>query len=100
MDNKLLKAACLHVGAKPDRVMTYAIYEDRIAIVVNNGVKGCPKYVVPLVELVPLALVVDATKAAWALADEKGIDLAYVVGTGKDGRVSVGDVRQAAEEEE
>ncbi len=132
-DRKLtyLKAACQHVGAKLECVIDAEVYVDdgrgvdRIALVVNNGVKGCPKYVVPLVDLELLLAVVKepveepvvlgtavlqtdaevetailATKAAQKLADAKGVNLAYVVGTGRSGRISVGDVRQAIEEEE
>lgn len=118
MDEKLLlKAACLHVGAKLDRVMTYAVYDDHLAMVVNNGIKGCPKYLVPLVELElavgleelveePVAKaepVVKATPAARIFAKKHGIDLVTVAGTGKGGKVSIADVRQVQamiEEEE
>jgi len=103
MDKKLLAAACLHVGAELDRVIDYAVYDDRIAMVVNNGVKGCPKYVVPLVEL-ELAVgqkelveepVASATYAARVFAKQHGIDLAAVTGTGRGEKVSIADVRQA-----
>lgn len=40
---------------------------------------------------------VEATPAAEALAEEKGVDLAEVEGTGKDGRVTKPDVEKAAE---
>lgn len=39
----------------------------------------------------------EATDAAEELAAELGVDLATVEGTGKDGRVTVADVRAAAE---
>lgn len=38
---------------------------------------------------------VNATDAAIALADEAGIDLAAVAGTGADGRIVINDVRDA-----
>lgn len=121
MDNELklayLKAACLHIEAELDRVIDYTVYEDRVAMVVNNGIKGCPKYTVPLVELdlavgleelvkepmVKAEPVVSATHAARILAKKHGIDLATVMGTGRGGKVSIADVRQvqaATEEEE
>lgn len=40
---------------------------------------------------------VDATPAAAELAEEKGVDLTEVEGTGKDGRVTKPDVEKAAE---
>lgn len=40
---------------------------------------------------------VEATKAAQAKADELGVDLANVQGSGKDGRVTVSDVEAAAD---
>jgi pyruvate/2-oxoglutarate dehydrogenase complex dihydrolipoamide acyltransferase (E2) component len=40
---------------------------------------------------------VEATKAAQAKADELGVDLASVKGSGKDGRVTVSDVEAAAD---
>lgn len=40
---------------------------------------------------------VDATEGAEDLAAELGIDLATVEGTGKDGRITKGDVEAAAE---
>lgn len=41
---------------------------------------------------------VDATEGAEELAAELGIDLATVEGTGKDGRITKGDVEAAAGE--
>lgn len=38
----------------------------------------------------------DATAAAIARAEELGVDLATVTGTGKNGRITVGDVEAAA----
>jgi len=39
----------------------------------------------------------DATDAAKALAEENAIDLTAVIGTGKDGRITIGDVRALIE---
>lgn len=41
----------------------------------------------------------DATSAAERKAEELGVDLASVEGTGKDGRVTAGDVERAAEDQ-
>lgn len=43
---------------------------------------------------------IDATDAARELADEYGVDLAFVEGTGEDGRVLKGDVEAAIEDVE
>ena len=55
---------------------------------------------VKVVETVPsleVAIGDEATPAARRLADEAGLDLSGVHGTGKDGRVTAGDVRAAME---
>lgn len=41
---------------------------------------------------------VDVTEAALELATEKGIDLTTVEGTGKDGRITIDDVKAASGE--
>ena len=43
---------------------------------------------------------IDATDGAVAAADELGVDLASVVGTGADGRITKADVEAAAKEED
>lgn len=43
----------------------------------------------------PRAAEVDATDAARELAEDEGIDLATVEGSGKDGRITKGDVEAA-----
>lgn len=40
---------------------------------------------------------IEATDAASDLAEELGVDLASVEGTGKDGKITVGDVRAASD---
>ena len=42
---------------------------------------------------------IDATDAAKELAAEEDVDLASVEGTGSDGRITKGDVQEAAAEE-
>jgi len=38
---------------------------------------------------------IDATPGAVKLAEEKGLDLHYITGTGRDGRITAKDVREA-----
>lgn len=40
---------------------------------------------------------VEATEAAAALADEKGVDLTEIEGTGAHGRITKADVEKVAE---
>lgn len=48
-----LKAACEHVGATPEQVMVHRVDEANqvFVLVVDNGIKGCPKFEIPLSEL-------------------------------------------------
>lgn len=51
-DERVYAAACAHVGADPGRVMKRRIEGDhQVVIIVNNGILGCPKYVIPLSDL-------------------------------------------------
>lgn len=43
---------------------------------------------------------IDATDAARELAEENGIDLADVAGTGADGRIVIGDIRALLDDED
>ena len=47
-----LKAASEKVGFDVSQVLTWAIRDDALHVVVDNGIKGCPKYIIPLSELV------------------------------------------------
>jgi len=108
MDEKrILELACARLGVDVAEVLTYRVYEDHIAMVVNPG----PKYKVPLSELhepepeipdeaenvfdesepVPPSEV-DATDSARALAEEQGVDLDTIQGTGSGGRIIKRDV--------
>jgi hypothetical protein len=53
-----------------------------------------------LAEVVPPDDVgIEATKKALELAEELGVDLSQIDGTGKDGKITIADVRWAAQEE-
>lgn len=49
-----LKAACDYVGTTPDKVMVHRVdgAEQVFVLVIDNGIKGCPKYEIPLSELI------------------------------------------------
>jgi pyruvate/2-oxoglutarate dehydrogenase complex dihydrolipoamide acyltransferase (E2) component len=51
----------------------------------------------PVVEVPAEAVEVDATDAARDKAKELGVNIAGLKGTGKDGRITVEDVKQASE---
>ena len=40
----VLQAACVHLGITVDQVLSHRVYPDGIALVVDRGIKGCPKY--------------------------------------------------------
>ena len=126
----LLQAACAHLGITVDQVLSHGTYEDHVAVVVDRGIKGCPKYLVALADLghsasldiaeeapamapvepasiiaeraldsfrdVPVVEVAsDATEAARRLAEEAGVELTWVEGTGSGGRITKRDVQRA-----
>lgn len=62
--------------------------------------KAPPKEEAAAVAEAPAAEEVDITDAARELAEEHGIDLAAIEGTGKDGRILKGDVEKAIKERE
>jgi len=67
-------------------------------LVICHGIKGNPKYRVPLSDLPapePEGPEPEATDSARELADEHGLDLREIKGTGHDGRILVRDVRDA-----
>ena len=81
------KLALEYLGARPDQLMKFRVEVDAVAIVINNGVKGCPKYRIPLEDLQPVGVDVvaleadevaiphelDATRAAEQLLNEAGV---------------------------
>jgi hypothetical protein len=60
-----LKAACAYVGATPEQVMVSRVDEANqvFVLVIDNGIKGCPKFEIPLSEL-------TTTKAASAESEQ------------------------------
>lgn len=75
------------IDVDPADILTWRVYPDNVAMVVNPGYK----YVVPR----PIIIPVSATPAARRLAEENGLNICIVVGTGKDGRITVADVTEA-----
>ena len=52
MANELVRA-CLYLDVKEQAVLSSKVYEDEgyIALVIDAGIKGCPKYTIPLDKL-------------------------------------------------
>lgn len=48
-----LLAVCNYLKVDPDRVLVYRVEGDQAVLIVDNGIKGCPKYQVPLSRLQP-----------------------------------------------
>lgn len=120
-DERILTAACIHVGCLRDQVMKHRILDDHVVLVVNRGIAGCPKYTVSLAGLEEMVAIatrlgdamgkgvftpvpadqleppeaeadVAATPSARRLAQERGVELASVAGSGAGGRILKRDV--------
>ena len=63
MANELVRA-CQYLDVKEGAVLSFKVYEAEgyITLVIDNGIKGCPKYTIPLDELPDLPEP-DAVKA-------------------------------------
>lgn len=61
-----LKAACAYVGTTPDKVLVHRVDEAEqvFVLVVDNGIAGCPKYTIPLAELIATVTPVEAAAPA------------------------------------
>lgn len=46
-----LKAVCEKLDVDPERVVKQRVQGDEFVVIVDNGIAGCPKYVVPLADL-------------------------------------------------
>ncbi len=93
-----LKRVCDLLGENIDDVVNYRVEGDEVVLVVCHGIRGNPKYRIPLSdlpELEPEGPEPEVTDSARELADEYGLDLLEITGTGHDGRVLVRDVRNA-----
>jgi len=93
-----LQRVCDLLGENIDDVVNHRVEGDEFVLVVCHGIKGNPKYRVPLSDLpapVPDGSGPEATDSARELADEYGLDLREIKGTGHDGRILVRDVRAA-----
>ena len=47
MSEEVLTAACKQLGVSRKQVLSHKIYDDHIALVVDKGGAGCPKYKLP-----------------------------------------------------
>ena len=117
---EILQAACAHLGITVEQVLSHRVYEDGIALVVDRGIKGCPKYMVAMASLesdketsyphatagqvLPLdnttaapVVITDppATEMARTMARQSRIELVMVEGTGAGGRITKRDVERA-----
>jgi len=93
--DRLLQAAVRYIQDRRDdtgQVLSHRVYDDRIAVVIEPGYK----YVIGLDEL--HLSEPDATPAATKLAIEHNLNLTTIVGTGKNGRITVPDVQEAIDE--
>lgn len=67
-----------------------------------QGVHYCPEHrptVIESTETPPPTATISATEAALKLAEEYGIDLSQVTGTGQDGRITKADVEELIDAE-
>lgn len=109
MDKDLAERAARYLGVELQDVIVCRREGEIVTVVVNPG----PEYYIPIVELEAMDAEVvgqvpevgeaqearpEATDAAVALAREAGIDLQTVAGTGKDGKITIGDVRSAVDD--
>jgi len=93
-----LKRACDLLGEDAANVVNFRIEGDEAVLVICHGIKGNPKYRVPLGDLPalePEGPEPEATDSARELAGEYELDLREIKGTGHDGRILVRDVRGA-----
>jgi pyruvate/2-oxoglutarate dehydrogenase complex dihydrolipoamide acyltransferase (E2) component len=101
-DKQIVNLACEHLGARPAQVMSATVYPEHVSLVIDLGVKGCPKYHIKLDALEkqapqPQPAIIDATGAALDLMQENEVNPYAVTGTGKDGRILLSDVRDYLE---
>jgi pyruvate/2-oxoglutarate dehydrogenase complex dihydrolipoamide acyltransferase (E2) component len=110
---------CNYLGIEPAQLPVCREEGDDVVAVVDRGIKGCPKYRIPMNKLLavadepvdelsdelaekpadePVDEPLNATDAAIKLAAESGVDLVACTGTGKGGTITVGDVRRAIDD--
>ena len=52
-----------HLGLVGANVLKFTIYDDYVSLILDNGIKGCPKYTVALVDLQPAGVDVAELEA-------------------------------------
>ena len=89
----LFQRVCRHLGVEPGQILVYRIRRDDIVVVVDRGIAGCPKYIIPMSEIQSADTEIDATPAAQRQARMAGVDIEEVARSANYGRVTVYDVR-------
>jgi hypothetical protein len=94
-DKMILHLACQHLSITEERVMSWRVYDNHIALVIWPG----PKHKILLSELreadtpkrrerpIPVHVLPSMTVAARELAHRHGLDVSGTIGTGKNGRI-------------
>lgn len=100
-----LKIACERLGIDASQVIKHRIEDDELVVIANLGIRGTPKYVLPLADLEieeepveapePELIEINATPEALTMAEIYGIDLASIQGSGPGGRIYKRDVEAA-----
>lgn len=94
--NETVLAALKHYNINPKQVVTSAVYEDHVAVVIDRGIKGSPKYLLPLAPVKTSGRSkVTATPAAATKAQESRLVLDGITGSGKSGKIMLRDVDKA-----
>lgn len=81
----------------PSQLLVCRVAGDDVVAVIDRGIGGCPKHIIPIIELTAETDAIDdaiATSSAINLAHDHGIDLTHVTGTGRGGKITRDDVRK------
>ena len=95
-----LDRACEHLGVDRGSVIKHRVQGDDYIVIVDNGIKGCPKYYVPLSQLqepeAPIPIVIHNTLPVPAAVDLSYRDLQEIAKeSGIPANQSADDLRSA-----